>query len=43
LQVEKLARARGMRVEEVEDHGVIRLKLYPATSRRTTRQVYARR
>lgn len=45
LQVEKLARARGMRVEEVKDpSGTIRLKLYPATSaRRTVRQVYARR
>ena len=44
LQVEKLARARGMRVEEVKDtSGVIRLKFYPTASRRTTHQVYARR
>jgi len=44
LQVEKLARARGMRVEEVKDtSGAIRLKLYPvAGSRRPVRQVYTK-
>ena len=43
LQVEKLARARGMRVEEIEDNGVLRLQLYPAQSRRQPARAYVRR
>jgi len=45
LQVEKQARARGMRVEEVKEAGgAIRLRLYPtAAARRQIRQAYTRR
>jgi len=45
LQVEKQARARGFRVEEVKEAGgTVRLRLYPtAATRQPVRQTYTRR
>lgn len=43
LQVEKLARARGLRVEEIEDNGVIRLRLHPTARTRQPVRTYVRR
>jgi len=38
LEVERMARARGMRVEEVEENGVTRMRLYPQKARTAMRQ-----
>jgi hypothetical protein len=42
-QVKKIARRRGMEVEEVREHGVMRLRLVPKRGRRSERRVRVRR
>jgi hypothetical protein len=42
LQVERLARARGYRVEEIEENGATRLRLHPTAAARPSARVSMR-